>query len=993
MKQSYLALLFAGAVVLSIVLLNPVSAQTVASSLGVTGGTYRMFTHGVDPAKIHVAAHSLDGKAHTIQVSLAAEDISGKPVNWTRTASLDLPPAGTEVTQDFPFDMDQGYYQILGQFKSGGEKVSHWTDLGIIPPPYPGVRPDSFFASNTSGLKTGNDLKFLQMIGMKIQRAHFQPPLAGKPPAVATGGPLPINFTRHDDDWEASKAAGIWAIPIAGYSLSGDLTTPLAHEIGMYGPPRDDAEFVNTWEQILRHYPELTTVEFWNEPWIFGWTWAANGAEYRKLQKMFCEMALKVNPKYRILAGNSSMFAEDHIEVDPGCYQGLLSGITHHPYSYSVGAATLRAGDQLRSIDSGTQAKERMGLPFYYRTEGGEQYTTPPTPEMDALNKKRADLQKEIQAVAPADRKGYLALQAEMAATTVALAEHPNPYDNDPNAYKVVQYYINAALDGCFMGNAQWEIGYGPGWTKSNVAFATMTHFLEDRPIMSEIWPENELVHGAIFANPKFATDAVKALPRAKDLSVRWSVPVPADRADDATKAAVIWCETGTSNDHVDSTGTLTIGDSDALRAYDMTGREIPARNGRLTVPFGEYPVYITTDKLDVIQLRTRIAGALIQKLTPVNLYALSLARPADQAQSLSVRVENQLNRPVDGTLTVRMLPGRQTTSVKFSIPPAKLVEVEAPWPGVKPSSDNEYGVELTAKTDAGNITRQQVIEVARFVKRTITVDGSLDDWKGVAAVLLDSNQLQSGVDLTQYLLNPGLQLPTGTPENERIVARAYTAYDADNVYIAMAVNQDQFQCNAGQPVIKGRGATKVEVPYKEGMPDGLDYISNCGDVLQFSFGFRDRVPGWGRQMDDPWAWKGHFYDTDYQYAANTSTEGDQLTREYGPDTTRHTAYQTEVVPGVGPVPGAKIVIKRDDDKKLTVYEMSIPRTELTMFDPAKGRCRFGFLLSDSEKVGPAGKLPWSDAAGVFDYWRSAGSFGPSWMQVLPCETFLGIEQ
>jgi hypothetical protein len=90
---------------------------------------------------------------------------------------------------------------------------------------------------------------------------------------------------------------------------------------------------------------------------------------------------------------------------------------------------------------------------------------------------------------------------------------------------------------------------------------------------------------------------------------------------------------------------------------------------------------------------------------------------------------------------------------------------------------------------------------------------------------------------------------------------------------------------------------------------------------------------------------------------------------------------------------GTKIAIKRDTEKKVTVYEMAIPRTELALFDPDRGSCRFGFIVCNNEKLGLQGGLQWSEAAGVFDYWYSAGSFGPSWLSQLPCQTFFAIEK
>ena len=94
--------------------------------------------------------------------------------------------------------------------------------------------------------------------------------------------------------------------------------------------------------------------------------------------------------------------------------------------------------------------------------------------------------------------------------------------------------------------------------------------------------------------------------------------------------------------------------------------------------------------------------------------------------------------------------------------------------------------------------------------------------------------------------------------------------------------------------------------------------------------------------MDDPYAWKGDFYDTDYSYYANPSAKGDMLTRVWGPDTQRQDGYQTAKVPGMGPVPNARIKITRNEDTKITLYEMAIPRAEIKLFDPEKGAlCQF----------------------------------------------------
>jgi hypothetical protein len=274
--------------------------------------------------------------------------------------------------------------------------------------------------------------------------------------------------------------------------------------------------------------------------------------------------------------------------------------------------------------------------------------------------------------------------------------------------------------------------------------------------------------------------------------------------------------------------------------------------------------------------------------------------------------------------LTLRIDQARQETSARFSIEAGRLAEVEIGWPGVEVAPDNRYAITLSVRLDDDQsrgfpvIAQDQTTAVAKFAKRTINLTGSIDDMKGLTPVIVDSQSLENANDPTNRLLNPKVDHSAQTQGHLRVA----TAYDDANVYVTALVNKDQFHCLAGQPASISRNGKKLALPYKEGMPDGLNYITYCGNVLPFSFGFRDRVPGIGRQMDDPWAWKRSFYDTDYSFVAHVSTEGDQLIRIWSPDGSREDGYQTEAVPGIEPVPGGKLKITRDESQKLTIYEI-----------------------------------------------------------------------
>ena len=873
----------------------------------------------IDPVELRITGNGT--------VKVQAVDIDEKPLSWSQTLKLE---ADKPQTLQFP-PPSLGYYRL--SVTENGKEVG-FAELGIIPKQHPGVRRDSFFASNV-WVPDGDRLKLLQALGMRIQRNHFQ----GHDADDLRW------FTRVAAQLENLKAHDVWFLPLAGYAFPGR-KSEWAEKLRMHGPPEDFEYFVQAWEKILTAFPELNTVEFWNEPWIFGWTWAATPEEYRELQTMWCKMARRVRPDLRILAGNSSMFTEDHIEHYPECWKGFLDGTTHHPY-HGASYENQRLGSHLRTIDMGNIVTRRMELPYYYLTEGGVEYLSPV-------------------------KGGSLDKDGKPAMT----------HNNRENGRNLVAYFVRSALCSVYQGNAQWDIGYGPTWTIPNTAFAFMTYMLEDRPTVVDIWPHHELIYGVLYANAKHVTDDVRALPRASELSVRWNISVPEDRKDDPTKVAIVWSHTGMSNENVDKNGTLSM-EAKGLKAYDVWGREIPARAGTLVVPFTLDPVYIVSDTLTVMELKDRIGNAGIAEVTPLNMYAFSLMQPADRSQTLGVRMQNQLNVDLSGTLTVQVPGTDMVSKVPFAVPAGKLKEIAVPWTGAPVVQENQYGINLSAQIDGKGkpVMVSQIIATAQFAKRTIPMTGSVEGWKGVTPVSVLPKDVAKQIDLTPYYLNPHLARPEDLtlPQPEGLV-KIYAAYDADYVYIAL----DGLGSNntAGKLVWENMvSSTGARLLYEKGRQDGLNHVVLCGDHAQLSFGFRDRVPGYGRQMDDPFAWKGQFYDTDYLYMAHSSTTGDTFVREWGADTTRQTSYQTVALPGRGKVEGAKFKITG------TFYEIAIPRSELKLFDPATmDRFRFSVNMNNNA-------LSWSETAGVFDHWWGTSSFGPSWGSSLANQTFWGIEK
>lgn len=990
-----------------------------------------LLSGGCCSVAVVIPVEFINAQPGTVKIVARAEDIFGRPVKLEQSSFvLDVPAGKQKVPAEVQLQLSNGFYRIgLTAINNDKKADMGFTEIGVVPPTGKGLRPNSFFASNTSDIKLGKDLDLLDMVGIKVQRTHFYPDI-DQVPEIPSDKPLCFDYGRLTAEFNETANRGIWVLPIAGYAFPGTRSV-LAKNMNMHGPPRHFSEFALSWRDIVKTFPGIRVYELWNEPWIFEWTWAANAEDYRKLQKLWCDQVLDADPDLRIIAGNSCMFVEDNIEPFPEIWEGLIHGTSHHPYAHAE-ARSLRHNAQIRSIDYGFLVNNRMGLPYYYITEGGSLYSTPghisaAAKDIESLSRQlidrkhgkqlvnmvtryrqlyakasypytggeraeesmenKGELKENMKVLASGNMKTRSILDKLFDALYVSLDDEPGrEYNNNVNASKSVQYTVMGAIHGAYQNNIQWNLGYGPAWTRSNATLAVCHHFLEDRPVVTDIWPSTSLLYGGVFAHPKHIDQWVKDQPRSEELSARWSTDVPDDAKHPDTKVAVIFSLAGSSPGSLDSRGRLVIHDAEHIRAYDCTGRQIPAPGDSLVVPFNEYPVYLLTEELDVSGLHQAIAGATVRDLTVLNMYASSLTHQPEEDQVLHVRMDNLLAEDVEGEIRI-YADGKIKGSTAFYAEPG-LNELYVPLKDIAPDADQMYPFKIVASTGHGRYVREQLVQRALFSKGSRIIDGKLNDWEDSTPVLIDSEMMQRGADLTRYLFNPDLERPDfETLGDKYVAARVFTAYDDQFVYVAAEVFEDTLMNNAGSPAfING-----FDTGYMLGMPGGLTHPRYTGDLLMLAFGFRDRVPGFGRQMNDPLSWKGHFYDTDYLYLAYTSTQGPQLIRQWGPETTRMNGFQTDPVETIGFIPGGKIAINRDKTRQVTVYEIAIPRQEINMFCEQQDALRFGFVLVNNEGAGSSGKLEWSEAAGVFDYWLNCGSYVPTWDQYLPCQTFFGI--
>ncbi len=822
-----------------------------------------------------------------------------------------------------------GAYDVIVSVTCGAQTWEQTRTIIVVPGPHPGLKPESFFASNT-GLRTP---ELQQKIGLKVYRQHFadESTSVKDRSKLQLADPVEFDFTRQEKYVADCKKFDMSIVGIVGYANQNWGLSDAGHTYHMYGPPRDYDEFIRATVPVVEHFPEIKYWEFWNEPWIYGWTWASSSAEYRKFQQAWITAAKKARPDIKVLAGNSASFLVDNIGPDPACYRGLVDADTNHPYKEGE-RPNWRRGSQIRYSDYGFQEAERMGIKTHFITENGTE-------------------------------AGYFT----------------GDRDAKMNAPKLVSLHVMEALAGAYQMNVQQGIGWDADQMRGCAAYGVMTHFLEDRVPVGDIWPSHALIWGGLFASPDCADPT---LPRANVLKARWGVPgLPGD----TTKVAVIWSYTGPDEDNIDTHGTLTIAPAAELQAYDMLGNPCGTRKGdSLTVPFGQYPVYLVSDRLPLKWMYEIIRDGKISGITPVNLYTYSLTAPVTEKPELTVRLQSEYNTALPATISLALPRKWATAETKQTIilQPGALTEVSFHLTAAQANADNLYPVTVHVSTAAGDTVRTQIVQVAQAAHATPAFTGKAADLAKLTPVRIDSDWFASGPNWSYLVLNPNLPRPKAVEKKPRVTAQAYTAWDKDNVYLAFTVKEPALKQSAGTPF--------RDPKYTNGDLGGVGFPLYSGDAIEFAFGINERAKDDYRKPTDPWYWKGCFRDTDYQYLTYQSEKGPQLVRVAKPGIPYRDGYQTEVPSGQGPVNGAKVSITREGD--VSVYEITLPRAELPLLKPEEQRqIRFGFVVANDEGVGTSGRLQWSQAAGVFDYWFNNGSYQPTWESFWAAQTKWGL--
>ena len=461
--------------------------------------------------------------------------------------------------------------------------------------------------------------------------------------------------------------------------------------------------------------------------------------------------------------------------------------------------------------------------------------------------------------------------------------------------------------------------------------------------------------------------------------------------------------------------GKMTIDNADGLlQFYDLAGNPIHQGDRSVELPMTIFPTYVTC-RQGAVAAGKRLAAAQIEGKRAVEILPHDFTERVVDGATLSVDLHNCLNRTVSGELTVQPPEGLQLkqTSQAVKLAAGQRQSVQFQLPRARANAANAYPFAFRFNSDAGNAEYNEVLNATIIPKKTIRVDGNLDDWKDVPGVTVLAKAQKA--ELTELLRRPWLQIKDAEPQGN--FAQFKLAWDENYLYVAALVNDPTPQ-EKGLAPMTGRNedlyfhsrASDQQSPYKEFLakrpgrsfaevpyvwrynPESPDHpalpaVPFRRDRLQIAL---DVTDDWHDMTPDTDRVPYGFHavpDTDYEYSLYLTNQGSELWRQLAPGVPRVNDWprQPKAKRSTGTVPGAKHVVRREGNTY--VYELAIPKEELAQLKLAAGTT-LGVMLRAGNSNGPHVDLG-NDKAVVkrngltlHPYWERANNCGIRWRLV-----------
>jgi hypothetical protein len=232
------------------------------------------------------------------------------------------------------------------------------------------------------------------------------------------------------------------------------------------------------------------------------------------------------------------------------------------------------------------------------------------------------------------------------------------------------------------------------------------------------------------------------------------------------------------------SGATMTLrANGDNFSLFDPYGNVVPAKNGRIVVPLDGRGFFLRGNGKagSFAKLTRAVQEGLVQGIEPLATVARDFTAPIASNPVLRLELTNVLNRPVSGRLTLAVgdLKVQAPQTLSFAAHETKMVPVQVLSSSAR--ADNMYplSLEFNAGKD-GSATHQETLRVNLISRKTMKVDGDLNDWSETLPYTVTGGA--SGPSLTEAAWFPFRNFDASVQSG---LATGYMAYDDTNFYFA----------------------------------------------------------------------------------------------------------------------------------------------------------------------------------------------------------------
>ena len=232
--------------------------------------------------------------------------------------------------------------------------------------------------------------------------------------------------------------------------------------------------------------------------------------------------------------------------------------------------------------------------------------------------------------------------------------------------------------------------------------------------------------------------------------------------------------------------GKMILKANPSFLLYDFYGNAIAPKNGIYEIPlnYQGYYMCVNGEKGAFDKLVSAISKADIVGYEPVEIIAKDFTAPIASKPEMELQLTNILNRPVKGVLSVSIGNLDLSYPQNVSFKPNETKTIRAKVTNGTASVDNNYPLEV--HFDAGKdgfAVHWENMHVNYIAKKTIKIDGNLNDWQNMISQTIEGSS-KASISLTEAAWYPYQKFDS----NAEGLAHTYLAYDDDYFYFAAKV-------------------------------------------------------------------------------------------------------------------------------------------------------------------------------------------------------------